>query len=46
VTITVSLGISTVRIESDSSIEDVIGRSDTALYQAKEKGRNRISHIF
>ena len=46
VMVTVSLGLSTIRIESDSSIEDAISRSDTALYQAKESGRDRICHIF
>jgi len=46
VKITISLGISTVRIESDGSIEDAISRSDNALYQAKERGRNTSCHIF
>jgi len=46
VMVTVSVGVSTVRTESDSSIEDAISRSDMALYQAKESGRNRICHVF
>jgi diguanylate cyclase (GGDEF)-like protein len=38
---TVSLGISTIKIESEISIESALQRADTALYRAKNSGRNR-----
>ena len=38
---TVSIGVSQVKPE-DQSLEDVIKRADTALYKAKEEGRNRV----
>lgn len=40
VTLTVSIGISLLREEDD--IEDALVRADTAMYLAKEKGRDRI----
>lgn len=39
--LTVSVGIAHVQA-GDTSIEDVIHRADTALYQAKQNGRNRV----
>ncbi|GAB3012132.1 sensor domain-containing diguanylate cyclase [Bowmanella dokdonensis] len=39
--VTLSAGVSTIRV-SDSDIEQLISRSDNALYKAKEKGRNRV----
>lgn len=41
VNVTISLGFSEF-INTDISIEDVIHRADTALYKAKEKGRNQL----
>jgi len=40
--ITVSQGVATVRVTGDVSPADLIQRADKALYEAKEKGRNRI----
>jgi diguanylate cyclase (GGDEF)-like protein len=37
---TVSVGLAMAR-KSDHSIEQIIARADTALYRAKESGRNR-----
>ncbi|MDX1795128.1 MAG: diguanylate cyclase [Hydrogenovibrio sp.] len=39
--ITISLGISTL-LDPDTSIEEVIQRTDDALYKAKDKGRNSV----
>jgi diguanylate cyclase (GGDEF)-like protein len=41
ITVTVSAGISE-RIDSDTTYEDIIKRSDQALYEAKNTGRNKI----
>ncbi|WP_373482237.1 diguanylate cyclase [Acetobacterium sp.] len=38
--VTISLGVSAYKI--DSSPETIVSRADRALYQAKEKGRNRV----
>ena len=38
--VTISLGVSAFK--TDSSPEAIVSRADTALYQAKEKGRNRV----
>lgn len=38
--ITVSIGVA--EFEDDDEIEQVINRADTALYRAKEKGRNQV----
>jgi diguanylate cyclase (GGDEF)-like protein len=40
--ITVSIGVASTVPTKDSSPETFISRADTLLYQAKEKGRNRI----
>ncbi|MDO9493865.1 MAG: GGDEF domain-containing protein [Acetobacterium sp.] len=39
--VTISLGVSAFK--TDSSPETIVSRADTALYQAKEKGRNRVA---
>ncbi len=39
---TVSLGVSQVNISVDKNIEDCIKRSDDALYEAKNSGKNKI----
>ena len=38
---TTSLGLSELKKE-DNSLDDVLYRADEALYQAKNKGRNKI----
>lgn len=45
VSVTVSLGVSSIIHGEDRGIEDIIKRADTALYMAKNSGRNRTSHI-
>ena len=42
---TVSLGVSQVNILVDKNIEDCIKRSDDALYEAKDLGKNRVCVI-
>ncbi|MDF2571110.1 MAG: hypothetical protein K0R55_2714, partial [Sporomusa sp.] len=39
--VTVSVGVSGIRPE-DASGEDIIKRSDVAMYKAKNSGRNRL----
>jgi len=43
--LTVSMGISETILTPDISIEDVVAGADSALYIAKESGRNRILSI-
>lgn len=40
--VTISIGISSIR-DSDKDYQDIIERSDKALYEAKDSGRNRIA---
>ncbi len=40
--VSVSIGVASQRIDDNTSIEDLIGRADRALYQAKREGRNRV----
>lgn len=40
--ITVSIGVSTARGEELTSLDDLLGGADKALYQAKVLGRNRV----
>ncbi len=40
---TISLGVDTVNLENDKSIEISLDRADKALYFAKENGRNRVA---
>ncbi len=40
-TITVSVGVAAFRVETDTA-ETLIARADSALYRAKEAGRNRV----
>ena len=43
--ITVSIGVSSLRNQDNKDgLHDIIKRSDNALYQAKETGRNRVCH--
>lgn len=39
---TVSLGVSSIFTETENSIEMAINRADEALYEAKNRGRNRV----
>ena len=39
--VTVSIGVAEAQASSESA-EDVIRRADAALYQAKQRGRNRV----
>ncbi len=39
--VTVSCGVAEYRV-GDKKVEDIIARADTALYEAKDKGRNQV----
>ena len=41
--ISISVGLA-IAGDADDSVEQVIGRADALLYQAKERGRNRVCH--
>ncbi len=41
--ITVSIGVSSY-LPGEKAIEDIIGRADEALYDAKQNGRNRVAY--
>lgn len=41
-TITVSIGVTSLDLEKSQSLESFVGKADEALYQAKEAGRNRV----
>lgn len=42
ITFTLSVGVAELADETDETEEQLIGRADSALYQAKETGRNRV----
>ena len=39
--VTLSIGVA-AQADGDSSVSDVIGRADRALYRAKARGRNNV----
>jgi diguanylate cyclase (GGDEF)-like protein len=41
--VTVSIGVACARIDASSTIEAMIAGADTALYEAKRAGRNRVA---
>jgi len=43
--VTVSIGVNTLTPTKDDSIDIFISQADTALYSAKEKGRNRVCRL-
>jgi two-component system, cell cycle response regulator len=43
--VTLSLGIASLIPDRDTSPEDLINLADSALYRAKEQGRDRIIHL-
>ena len=43
--LTISIGVSSLRtLDTQDSLQSMIQRSDKALYQAKDAGRNRVGH--
>jgi len=43
--ITMSMGVAVSRCEGKNEVEMLLNQADAGLYQAKEKGRNRIEHF-
>jgi len=41
--ITASFGVASYELESEESVDSLIGRADEAMYRAKREGRNRVS---
>ena len=39
---TLSIGVSQIELENETTIDPALKRADDALYEAKEKGRNRV----
>ncbi len=42
ISFTISLGVASVDVENDINIETCLKKSDTALYEAKNSGRNKV----
>lgn len=42
ISLTLSLGVTQIKLEQDEKIDDVLSRADRALYTAKREGRNRV----
>jgi diguanylate cyclase (GGDEF)-like protein len=43
--VTISLGVNTIGVSKDVTLEQFINEADQALYLAKEKGRNKVVHV-
>ncbi len=43
--VTVSMGVYVIKLEDNSSIEEIYSKSDEALYEAKQSGRNRVVQV-
>ena len=43
ISVTISLGVSEINIKEESDIEEGIQRADSALYNSKRSGKNRVS---
>ena len=41
-TLTISLGVANLKRQEDETLEDLIGRADAAMYEAKAAGRNTV----
>ena len=42
ISLTISIGVTQIDAMQDNNVEDMLKRSDKALYMAKEKGRNNV----